>query len=129
MSFPKVIAAALAIAVASAAPGWAQEIAVWDAQLPRDMLAAQPAEVARLLSEQGYQVKSLSTDDLLDSAQLTPDAVSLLVIPTVGVYPSQGVATLEEYLKRGGALRGAGSLRASRRQRRARSRSSRTSKT
>ncbi len=104
MSFPKVIAAALAVAVASAAPGWAQEIAVWDAPLAPDMLAAQPAEVARLLSEQGYQVKSLSTDDLLDSAQLTPDAVSLLVIPTVGVYPSQGVATLEEYLKRGGAL-------------------------
>ena len=104
MNFGKVITVALAVAVVSARPGWAQQIAVWEAPVARDLLAAEPAEVTRLLSEHGYQVESLSTDDLLEPARLAADAVSLLVIPTIGVYPGQGLPVLEDYLKSGGAF-------------------------
>ncbi len=93
----------LALAL-TAAPLCAQTVRVWDAPLPDELLAADPADAVDLLREAGYEAATVTTDQLLDAAALTPERIDLLVIPTRGVYPGEGFGVLEDYLRAGGRV-------------------------
>ncbi len=84
------------------APLCAQTVRVWDAPLSEDALAAQPADVVALLTQAGYDVATITTDELLDPSLLTPDRVDLLVVSTLGSYPAEGNEVLAGYLRAGG---------------------------
>lgn len=100
----RIRAAALLALALTTAPLCAQTVRVWDAPLPAEMLAAQPAVVVDLLSEAGYDASTVATDDLLDATALTPERIDLLVVPTRGVYPGEGFGVLEDYLRAGGRV-------------------------
>ena len=85
-----------------AAPLCAQTVRVWDAPAGEDALAAQPAEVVELLTQAGYDVATITTEELLDPSLLTPERVDLLVVSTLGSYPADGNEVLAEYLRAGG---------------------------
>jgi hypothetical protein len=78
--------------------------------VPRDQLAADTVALGRLFSDHDYDVESLTTDALLDPKLLSPDELQLLVMPALGVYPHEGLPTLAQYLKSGGALLSLGGL-------------------
>ncbi|MEA3401403.1 MAG: hypothetical protein U9R79_09215 [Armatimonadota bacterium] len=86
-----------------------QTVGVW--QPPADTpLAAEPADMVDLLSDDGFDARTISTDELLDPAALTAERIPLLVIPTVGVYPDDGVPVLEDYLRAGGRVLSVGGV-------------------
>ena len=104
MTSGNVVSTALVFAAMLATQACAQQIAIWQAPVPDEMLAASPTALAQALAAQGYDTQSIETDDLLDPARLSAAKVGLLVIPTIGVYPSEGIPILEEYLKAGGSF-------------------------
>ncbi|MBD3292780.1 MAG: hypothetical protein GF393_07625, partial [Armatimonadia bacterium] len=94
-------AVALALLL-TATPLCAQTVRVWDAPLSDDMMAADPADVVALFAGADYDAATISTDVLLDPAQMAPDAIDLLVIPAQGSYPADGLDPLADYLRGGG---------------------------
>lgn len=80
------------------------QIAIWRAPVSREHLAADPVRLQELLQAAGYQVAAIETNDLLEATRLTPQAVRLLIVPTHGLYPYEGLPVLEDYLKTGGAV-------------------------
>ncbi|MGD9496766.1 MAG: hypothetical protein AB7Y46_10730, partial [Armatimonadota bacterium] len=91
-------------------PLQAQQALVWSPPLDRDLLAADPTQLIALLGEHGYAASAASTDDLLEPARLSPGAVDLVIVPTRGVYPAEGIESLQEYLRQGGAVLSLGGL-------------------
>ena len=104
MTSGNVVSTALVFAAVLATQACAQQIAIWQAPVPDEMLAASPTALAQALAAQGYDTQSVATDDLLDPARLSAQEVGLLVIPTIGAYPSEAIPVLEEYLKAGGSF-------------------------
>ncbi len=94
--------AAILLVTSLACP--AQTIGLWDAPLPREMLAADTSELAAALTDAGYEVTLLDTDQLLDPAALSPDALPLILCPTLGAYPHGGLGPLADYLHGGGSF-------------------------
>ncbi len=101
---PLCLVAVCSAIITFAIPSLAASVAVWQPPAFGDGLATEPADVIALLSDRGHDVAVISTDDLLDPQNLTPDRYDLLVIPTVGVYPDAGAAVLEDYLRAGGRV-------------------------
>jgi len=82
----------------------AQTIGLWDAPLPREMLTADTSKLAAALTEAGYEVTLLDTDQLLDPGVLSPDRMPLVLCPTLGAYPHGSLGVLADYLRAGGAF-------------------------
>ncbi len=95
---------AAALAALLAATACAQQVLVWDPPTDRSTLAADPAAVVALLSRSGRQASTITTEQLIDPAALTPERADLLVVPTRGVYPAEGIEPLQDYLAAGGAV-------------------------
>ncbi len=92
------------ILISVAAVAHAQTIGVWDAPVPGELLAANSDALTALLTAEGYEVRKLSTDELLDATTLSPAELHMVLIPTIGVYPPEGVPVLREYLQAGGTM-------------------------
>ncbi len=106
---PRMLCAA-ALVVLVAAPACARQVLVWDPPTDRATLAANPTAVAALLAEGGRQASTITTEELVAPGSLTPERVALLVVPTRGVYPTEGIQPLQDYLTAGGAVLTLGGL-------------------
>lgn len=100
---PRTFSASVVAVALLSLPACAQNVLVWSPPTPA-ALAAQPQALVALLAARGYTASAVSTDELLSPGMLTPARAALLVLPTRGVYPLEGIAPLQDYLRAGGAV-------------------------
>lgn len=98
----RVLPVAIAVLVLSL-PACAQRVLVWSPPAAPQMLATSPDAAVALLAAEGYTASTVTTDELVAPGALTPE-IAMLVVPSRGAYPAEGIATLEGYLSAGGAV-------------------------
>ncbi len=99
------IAISVVLVIASVACGANEVVAIWrDARVPGSPGACDTTKLESLLREQGYDVRTPATADLLDAATVDAESLDLLVLPYGGAYPAAGREVFLKYVNAGGDL-------------------------
>ncbi len=79
-------------------------VAIVKDELPRNVAAASPERLAKVLHDAGYGVTFLRLGDLIDRSALNKRNFDVLMLPNGVYYPAQGKEALVAYLAEGGSF-------------------------
>ncbi|MDW8028507.1 MAG: beta-galactosidase [Armatimonadota bacterium] len=86
--------------------GWAfgqNVVGIWhEPSVPKQTGQANPQRLANLLRQNGFAVRLLSSSDLTSPQILTPQKISIVILPYGAYFPAEAVDNFRSYLKAGG---------------------------